>query len=99
MRRADSGIAFGTEAAEAEFYAGWLALTRLNDPAAAAKHFATIDRVGVTPITRARALYWEGRAAEADEGPDGGQRLLRGRRGCTTRPSTASWPRRSWASA
>jgi soluble lytic murein transglycosylase len=62
---ADSGIANGQEAAEAEFYAGWIALTRLKDPDAAAKHFATIDRVGVTPITRARALYWEGRAAEA----------------------------------
>ena len=62
---ADSGIASGPEAAEAEFFAGWIALTRLKDPDAAAKHFATIDRVGVTPITRARALYWEGRAAEA----------------------------------
>jgi soluble lytic murein transglycosylase len=62
---ADSGIDSGTEASEAEFYAGWIALTRLKDPDAAARHFATIDRVGVTPITRARALYWEGRAAEA----------------------------------
>lgn len=62
---ADSGIMNGLEAAEAEFYAGWIALTRLHDPGRAAKHFATIDRVGATPITRARALYWEGRAAEA----------------------------------
>jgi len=62
---ADSGITFGQECAEAEFYAGWIALTKLNDPDAAAKHFAQIDRIGVSPITRARALYWEGRAAEA----------------------------------
>src|SRR5207302_5414555 len=62
---ADSGLASGPEAADAEFFAGWIALTRLKDPDAAARHFATIDRVGVTPITRARALYWEGRAAEA----------------------------------
>jgi soluble lytic murein transglycosylase len=62
---ADSGISIGAEAAEAEFYAGWIALTRLKEPEIAAKHFATIDRVGVSPITRARALYWEGRAAEA----------------------------------
>ncbi|MDE2488345.1 MAG: transglycosylase SLT domain-containing protein [Alphaproteobacteria bacterium] len=62
---ADSGITFGPEAAEAEFFAGWIALTKLHDPEAAAVHFATIDRIGVTPITRARALYWEGRAAEA----------------------------------
>lgn len=62
---ADSGISFGTEAAEAEFFAGWIALSKLHDPQTAEIHFATIDRIGVTPITRARALYWEGRAAEA----------------------------------
>lgn len=62
---ADSAIGFGAECAEAEFFAGWIALTKLHDPDAAAKHFASIDRVGVTPITRGRALYWEGRAAEA----------------------------------
>lgn len=62
---ADCGFSSSTEAAEAEFYAGWIALTRLKDPAAAAKHFAVIDRVGTSPITRARALYWQGRAAEA----------------------------------
>jgi soluble lytic murein transglycosylase len=62
---ADCGFAAPTEAAEAEFYAGWIALTRLKDPERAAKHFAVIDRVGASPITRARALYWQGRAAEA----------------------------------
>ena len=62
---ADCGFSNSTEAAEAEFYAGWIALTRLKDPAKAAKHFAVIDRVGTSPITRARALYWQGRAAEA----------------------------------
>lgn len=62
---AECGFTSGTEAAEAEFYAGWLALTRLKDPERAARHFAVIDRVGTSPITRARALYWQGRAAEA----------------------------------
>jgi soluble lytic murein transglycosylase len=62
---ADSGFTFGVPAAEAEFYAGWIALTRLKDPERAARHFAVIDRVGTSPITRARALYWQGRAAEA----------------------------------
>ncbi|CAN7304252.1 lytic transglycosylase domain-containing protein [Phenylobacterium sp. LjRoot219] len=62
---AECGFTTGTEAAEAEFYAGWLALTRLKDPERAARHFAVIDRVGTSPITRARALYWQGRAAEA----------------------------------
>jgi soluble lytic murein transglycosylase len=62
---ADGGFDDGIEAAESEFYAGWLALTRLDQPEVAMKHFATIDRIGASPITRARALYWEGRAAEA----------------------------------
>jgi soluble lytic murein transglycosylase len=62
---ADSGFTFGVPAAEAEFYAGWIALTRLKDPERAARHFAVIDRIGTSPITRARALYWQGRAAEA----------------------------------
>jgi len=62
---ADCGFTTGTQAAEAEFYAGWIALTRLKDPERAARHFAVIDRVGASPITRARALYWQGRAAEA----------------------------------
>jgi soluble lytic murein transglycosylase len=62
---ADCGFSASTEAAEAEFYAGWIALTRLKDPAKAAQHFAVIDRVGTSPITRGRALYWQGRAAEA----------------------------------
>ncbi len=62
---ADGGFTFGPQAAEAEFYAGWIALTRLKDPERAQRHFAVIDRVGASPITRARALYWQGRAAEA----------------------------------
>lgn len=62
---ADCGFSASIEASEAEFYAGWIALTRLKDPASAAKHFAVIDRVGTSPITRARALYWQGRAADA----------------------------------
>lgn len=62
---ANSGVTQGTDATEAEFYAGWIALNRLNDPAAAARHFAVIEKVGSSPITRGRAFYWMGRAAEA----------------------------------
>ncbi len=51
--------------AESEFYAGWIALTRLKNPDAAAAHFANIAAVGASPITKGRALYWQGRAAEA----------------------------------
>lgn len=61
----DCGMTVGADAAEAEFYAGWLALTRLNDPAAAEGHFARLAGAGVSPITQGRALYWQGRAAEA----------------------------------
>ncbi|MDB5441088.1 MAG: Lytic transglycosylase catalytic [Caulobacteraceae bacterium] len=62
---ADAGLTQGADAAESEFYAGWLALDRMNDPARAAVHFARIAQIGNSPITRSRALYWQGRAAEA----------------------------------
>jgi soluble lytic murein transglycosylase len=62
---ANSGLNQGADATEAEFYAGWIALNRLNEPAAAGRHFAAIEKIGASPITRARAFYWMGRAAEA----------------------------------
>lgn len=62
---ANTGLNSGSDATEAEFYAGWIALKRLNEPATAALHFAAIERIGSSPITRARAFYWEGRTAEA----------------------------------
>jgi len=62
---ANSGLTEGTDATEAEFYAGWIALSRLNDPVAAGRHFAAIERIGSSPITKGRAFYWQGRAAEA----------------------------------
>jgi soluble lytic murein transglycosylase len=62
---ADSGVAAGQDGAEAEFYAGWLALSRLKDPKLADAHFALLQRIGASPITESRALYWRGRAAEA----------------------------------
>ena len=62
---ANSGLSVGNDATEAEFYAGWIALNRLDDPAAAARHFAAIARIGTSPITRGRAHFWQGRAAEA----------------------------------
>jgi len=55
--------------AESEFYAGWIALARLKDADAAAAHFAQIAAVGASPITKGRALYWQGRAAEAQGDP------------------------------
>ena len=62
---ADNGMSSGVDYTEAEFFAGWIALTKLKDPARADQHFAHIQAVGASPITQARALYWRGRAAEA----------------------------------
>jgi len=61
----NTGLTAGTDFTEAEFYAGWIALSKLHDPALADQHFGEIQRVGATPITQSRALYWRGRAAEA----------------------------------
>ena len=62
---AENGMSTGVDYTEAEFFAGWIALTKLHDPARADQHFAHIQAVGASPITQARALYWRGRAAEA----------------------------------
>ncbi|HRD29734.1 MAG TPA: lytic transglycosylase domain-containing protein, partial [Caulobacter sp.] len=62
---ANTGLTVGPDAAEAEFYAGWIALSKLRNPAAAAQHFARLAAAGTSPITQGRALYWQGRAAEA----------------------------------
>ncbi len=61
----DHGLEEGVEFADAEWLAGWLALTKLGDAEAAAQHFATLEAGVSTPISRGRALYWQGRAAEA----------------------------------
>ncbi|MCR5880634.1 lytic transglycosylase domain-containing protein [Phenylobacterium sp. J367] len=62
---ANSGLTSGSDATDAEFFAGWIALSKLKDPDRAAKHFAAIERIGSSPITLGRAFYWQGRAAEA----------------------------------
>src|SRR5215203_3370285 len=66
---------------EAEFHAGWIALQFLNHPATAAQHFADAARLASKPISLAKTLYWQGRAAEALGAHEEGARLLRkGRR-------------------
>lgn len=62
---ANSGLNSGVPATELEFYAGWIALTKLKNAKQAQTHFANIERIGQSPITRSKALYWMGRAAEA----------------------------------
>src|SRR5690606_37986064 len=55
----------GEQAAEAEFFAGWIALTKLNKPEVATRHFEKLAQAGTSPITQGRANYWLGRAWEA----------------------------------
>lgn len=51
--------------AEAEFHAGWIALRFLKDPGTASRHFTALEGVAQTALSRSRANYWQGRAAEA----------------------------------
>lgn len=59
------GLQPGANAADAEFLAGWIALTRMHDPALADQRFAALSKIGASPITLGRAYYWRGRAREA----------------------------------
>jgi soluble lytic murein transglycosylase len=60
-----TGLPPGADAADAEFLAGWIALTRMHDTALADQHFAALESIGASPITQSRANYWRGRAREA----------------------------------
>ncbi len=55
----------GSDYADLEFLSGFIALRKLNDPATALKHFAHLKAGVSTPISLARALYWQARAEEA----------------------------------
>jgi soluble lytic murein transglycosylase len=61
---------------EAEFHAGWIALRFLDNPSSAAAHFAEAARIAATPISVARAAYWQGRAAEAAGTPSDAKRYF-----------------------
>ena len=57
-------IESGPEYAEAEWMSGWIALSFLNDPILATKHFQNFyDNVGY-PISLSRGAYWLGRSYE-----------------------------------
>ncbi|GEO98208.1 lytic transglycosylase domain-containing protein [Methylobacterium haplocladii] len=49
---------------EAEFHAGWIALRFSGDAKGAQAHFAKAAEIAETPISVARAAYWQGRAAD-----------------------------------
>jgi soluble lytic murein transglycosylase len=58
----------GQDFAAAEFFSGWVALRFLRQPGQAFDHFERLYNNAATPITRARAAYWAGRASEALNG-------------------------------
>ncbi len=60
----DHGLTDPGDRSEAEFLAGWIALRFLHDPHTAFRHFADLYEFVRFPISRARAAYWAGRAAE-----------------------------------
>jgi soluble lytic murein transglycosylase len=51
--------------ADAEFFAGFVALRFLEDPKTALVHFAKLHDGVTSPISRSRGAYWAGRASEA----------------------------------
>lgn len=59
------GLTEGVEFAEGEFMAGWIALQFLNKSDVALAHFKRLGEGVSTPISKARAFYWSGRAASA----------------------------------
>ncbi len=59
------GLTRGHAFADTEWKAGWIALRYLNRPEDAAFHFARLATKVSRPISRGRAAYWQGRAAEA----------------------------------
>ena len=61
----DTGLSEGTDFAEAEFMAGWIALRFLQSPDKALGHFRQLAQGVSRPISLGRAYYWAGRAYEA----------------------------------
>ena len=52
------------ERADLHWFAGWIALTRLNQPQAAMRYFTTMYGEVATPLSKTRAAYWAGASAE-----------------------------------
>jgi soluble lytic murein transglycosylase len=61
----EHGLLEGSGFADLEWLSGYLALTYLDRPDAAADHFARFGAAVQTPISLGRAGYWLGRAEEA----------------------------------
>jgi soluble lytic murein transglycosylase len=59
------GLSEGSDYAELEWLAGYVALTRLDDAETALRHFQRFRVAVSSPISMGRAGYWEGLAEEA----------------------------------
>jgi soluble lytic murein transglycosylase len=59
------GLSSGKIFEESEFLAGFIALTRLNEPKLAAKHFRRLAEKASSRTETARGKFWLGRALEA----------------------------------
>ena len=62
---AGHGLTEGSDYADLEWLAGYIALRKQNDPERALPHFRNHQRATVSPISAARAGYWIGRALES----------------------------------
>jgi len=62
---AGHGLTQGESFRDAEWMAGWLALTRINDAKKAEAHFTVFGAGVTTPISVSRAQYWLGEALSA----------------------------------
>ena len=75
MEAGENGVAYelasqhwlseGSDYAQLEWFAGYIALRKLNDPERALRHFLRFRDVVRSPISLGRANYWLGRAHEA----------------------------------
>ena len=79
----DGAAQDGEAALDAEFLSGWIALRRLQQPEAAAKHFVTLAGMSQAAITQARAQYWLGRSRTALGDAEGARAALL---------AAAAWP-------
>lgn len=55
----------GSDYADLEFLAGWISLRFIGDAQTALTHFKHLEATVSTPISTARAHYWQGRALQA----------------------------------
>lgn len=60
-----NGFERGSDFAQGEWLAGWLALRKLNKPKQAEQHFRKMVENVRTPVSKARSYYWLGAALQA----------------------------------